>query len=158
MKHCWKLIVVSLCLLGAGSCAEKKSDAIVYVNSVQLFEGFKMKTEYDKILERDLKSEAMQIDSLQMIMEHTTDSMTMYRLRKEYYVADQLFNDKFEKLSGTYTASVTERLDSYIKQYAKEKGIKMMLSGNSGGVVYVDDVIDVTEELMKYVNNEFDKK
>lgn len=158
MKHCWKLVVVSLCLLSTFSCAEKKSDGIVYVNSVQLFEGFKMKTEYDKILERDLKSEAMRMDSLQTTMDHTTDSMTMYRLRKEYYVADQLFNDKFEKLSGTYTSSVTERLDGYIKQYAKENEIKMILSGNNGGVVYVDDAIDVTEELLKFANNEFDKK
>ncbi len=158
MSHQWKLVGIILCLFFVFSCSEKKEDEIVYVNSVQLFEGFKMKAEYDKILERDLKSEAMQIDSLQTIMEHTTDSMTMYRLRKEYYVADQLFNDKFEKLSGTYTASVTERLDSYIKQYAKENGIKMILSGNNGGVVYIDDAMDVTDELVKFVNNEFDKK
>lgn len=158
MSHHWKLAGIILCLLFVFSCSEKKEGEIVYVNSVQLFEGFKMKTEYDKILERDLNSEAMQVDSLQTIMEHTTDSMTMYRLRKEYYVADQLFNDKFEKLSGTYTASVTERLDGYIKQYAKENGVKMILSGNNGGVVYVDDAIDVTEELIKFVNNEFDKK
>lgn len=158
MSHQWKLVGIISCLLLVFSCSEKKEGEIVYVNSVQLFEGFKMKTEYDKILERDLNSEAMQVDSLQTIMEHTTDSMTMYRLRKEYYVADQLFNDKFEKLSATYTASVTERLDSYIKQYAKENAIKMILSGNNGGVVYIDDATDVTDELVKYVNNEFDKK
>ncbi len=158
MRNHWKFTLGAFVVIVIASCSQPKTSDVVYVNSVELFEGFKMKTEYDKILERDLKAEAMLVDSIQTIMEHTADSMEIYRLRKDYYIAEQLFNDKFEKLSRNYTASVTERLDGYIEKYARKKGYSMILSGNNGGVVYVDKGTDVTEELLQFVNSEFDKK
>jgi outer membrane protein len=158
MKYRWKFVCVSLCLFFMFACSDKEKGEIVYVNSVKLFEEFKMKTEYDKVLERDLKAEAMLVDSIQTIMNHTTDSMEMYRLRKDYYIAEKLFNDKFEKLSATYTASVTERLDEYIKKYAIQKEVKMIVSGNNGGVIYVDETVDLTDELIQFANKEFDRK
>lgn len=140
------------------SCSETKSSNVGYVNSVKLFEEFEMKTEYDRLLERDLKVEAMLVDSIQTMMNHATDSMELYRLRKDYYVAEQLFNDKFEKLSRNYTTSVTERLDGYIEKYAKQKGYQLILTGNNGSVVYVEESTDVTADLIHFANSEFTKK
>lgn len=140
------------------SCSESNSSIVGYVNSVKLFEEFEMKTEYDRLLERDLRAEAMLVDSIQTMMDHATDSMELYRLRKDYYVAEQLFNDKFEKLSRNYTTSVTERLDGYIEKYAKQKGYQLILTGTNGGVVYVDDATDITDDLIKFANSEFNKQ
>lgn len=140
------------------SCSESNSSIVGYVNSVKLFEEFEMKTEYDRLLERDLRAEAMLVDSIQTMMDHATDSMELYRLRKDYYVAEQLFNDKFEKLSRNYTTSVTERLDGYIEKYAKQKGYQLILTGTNGSVVYVDDATDITDDLIKFANSEFNKQ
>ena len=139
------------------SCSENKN-TVVYVNSVKLFEEFSMKTEYDKILEKDLKSEAQLVDSLQTLLEHSNDSLEIFRLRKDYYLAEQLFNDKFEKLSRNYTQSVTERLDDYIAKFAKKNNYQMIVSGNNWAVVYIDEKLDVTEDLIKFANSEFEKK
>lgn len=145
-----------MCLLTACSESDQQSK-IVFADSVKLFESFEMKKAYDEILEQDLRQESMLIDSIGVLLEHADDSMRVFALRKDYYVAEQLFNSKFDQLSAKYTQMVTERLNAYMEEFGKERDYDLLLSGGNGSVLYVKDKVDVTEELIDYVNMKFEE-
>ena len=145
------------------SCGEDGSvgiQKIVFLENGKVFEGFEMKLDYDKLMEKDMKNESVRLDSLGFILNQSglIDSLEVYRLRKEYYITEELYNKKFEQLSKQYTAEVNERLNGYIEEYAKEMGYSLILgSGGSGNVMYVDPKDNVTEELIKYINEKYAK-
>lgn len=151
----YKIFVFTLllCLIGCGESVTK--DKVVFVDSLKLFEEFEMKLEYDKILERELKQESLLVDSINVLITNSADSVEIYKYRKDYYIAEQLFNSKFEKLSGEYTNLVMEKLNLYIKDYALENQCDFVLSGGNGSILYVNEGKNITEELIKYVNNKF---
>ena len=77
MKYLFGILVLPIALLV--SCSEEKTaPAIVFVDSVRLFEEFNMKKEYDRILETDLKQESSLMDSIRILMENADDSMTVF--------------------------------------------------------------------------------
>lgn len=151
-----KLFLVGFCWLVA-SCSQENSaeQKIAFVDSMELFESYSMKKEYDRILEGDMKAEGVLLDSISVLLQNAPDSNRVYALRKDYYVAEQLFNTKFDQLSQKYTTIVTERLNEVIKQFSKEKGYSMVISGADGNVLYVEDAMDVTKDLIDYANVKF---
>lgn len=140
------------------SCEDRDSQTnkIVFVDSIKLFEGFKMKMEYDKILENDLQKEAQLIDSLNILLKNTSDSNSVFRLRKDYYLVEQLYNSKFEQLSARYTKIVSERLNEYIKLFAEDNAFEMIVSGNGGNILYVKETQDYTDKMVEFANQKFE--
>ena len=131
------LSVLSGLALSIAACSEGDSSVqkIGFMENGHVFEGFEMKKDYDLLMEKDMKNESILLDSLGVILNSgsITDSLRIYQLRKEYYIAEEIFNKKFEQLSTQYTTEVNERLNTYVEEYAKEKGYRIILG--SGGVV-----------------------
>ena len=72
---------------------------------------------------------------------------------------DQQYNHKFQENSTRYTQEVNERLNQYIEQYAEENGYDFILGSNGqGNVMYAKKENNVTDDLIKYINNEFNAK
>ena len=134
----------------------KESKDVVFIDSIKLFESFNMKKEYDKLIEGDLYKEAQLIDSLNVLLENESDSSRIFRLRKDYYMIEQLYNSKFEQLSSRYTQIVSERLNEYIKSFAEENSFDMIVSGSNGAVLYVSDSLDYTDKMIDFANKKFE--
>lgn len=148
-------IVVSAILV-ACSDDDDQQQSIAFVDSVKLFEQFEMKKEYDKMIEADLAVETKLIDSVGVLLNNATDSNTVFRLRKDYYLIEQMYNTKFEQLSGRYTKIVAERLNEYIKKFAEQNKLDIVVSGGNGNVLYVSEKRDLTEKAVEFVNKEFE--
>lgn len=154
----WYSVLVIVCLTALISCSEKELEQRVkFVDSVRLFEEFQMKKEYDQILEEDLKQESSLMDSIRILMENTDDTMKVFQLRKDYYLAERLFNGKYEELSGRYTAMVTERLNEYLKSYGDQEDLDIIVSGGNGNVLYVRDQVDITDQVIEFANKKFEE-
>lgn len=140
-------------------CSEKKdqSESIGFIDSMKLFESFTMKVEYDKILENDLLAETVALDSLSTLINSATNVQILTKLKREYQVAEQLMNNKFEQYSMKYTKLVTARLDEYVKEFAKDKNLDIVFSGNNGTVLFVKESNDFTEEMITYANKKFEE-
>ena len=142
---------------GGGDTSSQK---IVFMENGTVFESFEMKQDYDKRMEKEMKKESLFLDSLGVILNSgsITDSLKIYQLRKEYYVSEEIFNKKVEQLSTQYTTEVNDRLNSYIKEYAEEKGYDIILgSGGSGNIMHVREEDNVTQDLIKYINKKYTK-
>lgn len=152
-----------LVVCGSLSCAGTNSEGkIGFMDNVQVFEEFEMKKEYDQRMESELRIEVDQLDSLERkinTMINLQDTIELFRVRKEYYVLDQQYQQKFESLATRYTNEVNDRLNSYIKKYSEKNGYDFILgSGGQGNVMYVKEDKEVTEDLIKFINTEFNKK
>ena len=156
MKYLFAILSIPLAFLL--SCSEERTTpSIVFVDSVRLFEEFTMKKEYDRILETDLKQESSLMDSIRILMESADDSMKVFQLRKDYYLAERLFNGKYDELSGRYTSMVTERLNEYLKIYGDQEKLDIMVSGGNGSVLYVRDQMDITDQVIDFANKKFEE-
>lgn len=154
-------LILSLTLM-LFSCSEDEKvseQSIVYMNSYEVFEGFEMKKDYDLKIESDLKKDALFLDSLAIRIENAgADTLGLYRARTDYYVAKQTYDRKFEELSGQYTKEVNSRLNKYIKEFSEKHNYDMVIaSQGQGNVMYVSDKMDVTKELLKYINKKYQK-
>ena len=163
MKVSGNLWTVSLGLLllllacGGGDTAVQK---IGFMENGNVFEAFEMKIDYDKMMEKEMRNESSKLDSLGVILNQggLTDSLEVYKLRKEYYITEEIFNKKFEQLSTQFTAEVNERLNGYVDEFASEKGYSLILgSGGSGNIMYVKDEDNITDELIVYINKKYSK-
>lgn len=144
------------------SCTQSVSKGnIVYMDSFKVFEEFQMKKDYDVKLESDLKNEIAQLDSLSKSIENKSkslDTLGLYKLRTEYYFIEQNYNNKFQELSQQYTREVNSRLNEYVKDYSKKHSYDFVL-GNSGQgtIMYADSSKNITESLIKYINEVYEK-
>lgn len=164
MMHKRNLVASVVLLIAAAiftSCKDGNSSdqKVVFMDSFKIFEGFAMKKDYDKMLEDQLFAEQHQLDSLGLLVNATTESLELARKKKDYFVAKQLFDQKFTQLSQKYTQEVYARLNEYIKAFGKEKKYSIILGSNGeGNVMYVDKSNDITVDILKYVNQKYSRK
>lgn len=133
----------------------------VFMETAKVFEGFEMKKGYDLRMESDLGREMNLLDSLKQEVNTSIelgDSLTAFKLRKQYYVIEQAYNQKFETLSTQYTTEVNDRLNEYIKAFAEENGYDYVLgSSGQGNIMYAKETLNVTDKLIEYINKKYAK-
>lgn len=65
---------------------------------------------------------------------------------------------KYRDEEGKMTQSVLNMVNDYVKEFGKRKGYKYILGANgSGSLVYTQEKFDITEELLKGLNDEYGK-
>jgi outer membrane protein len=132
---------------------------IVFIENAKVFEQFNMKKDYDKKIEKDMLMESQLIDSIGVLINKNaqSDSLILLKLKKDYYIAEQLFNKKFQELSSKYTSDVNIRLNTYIQDFGKKFNYDFILgSGGQGNVMFVKKNQDVTEDIIKYINEKYE--
>lgn len=82
------------------------------------------------------------------------------RSKEETYLRyEQSVKENVQKSDQEMTKQVLERVNGYISKYGKERGYKMIFAATQyGNIVYAEDVFDVTEEVIKGINTEFDRR
>ena len=156
------ILAISILFSVLSSCGEKPENTkIAFMNNVRVFEEFSMKKDYDKKMESDLINEASQLDSIEKNINSigsTSDTLELFQLRRNYYVLQQQYEQKYEALATQYTKEVNDRLNESIKSYAEKMGYEIILgSGGQGNVMYVKEPLDITDELIKYINTDYEK-
>jgi outer membrane protein len=157
MKAIFYLTIACLMLM---ACNESVSTpSIVFMDNARVFEEFEMKKEYDTRIQKDLEVDAAQLDSLRFRIQSDGANLgkdELQQLQQYYYQLEQRYKERFGTLSTQYTSEVNERLNGYIDAYAKEKGYDMIIgSGGQGNVMYVDTTLNITSDLIKYINKKF---
>lgn len=153
---CFALVTVLLT-----SCSNSEKEGVVIsIENAKVFENFQMKKDYDKQLEKDLFVESSRMDSLGKMIQNMQKSGNAEQVinakKNEFLNAQQIFNQRFEKLSKEYTSQVYGRLNEYLATYGKEKHIRLIVGANGqGNVMYVDKTADKTQEVIEYVNKKY---
>lgn len=140
-----------------------------YVENETLFNQFKLTQEYRTKLEGIKQERQAVLDSLETKIrqeqiglneQSSADRIQVYqKLVLEYESLKERFNDQNSTLETQYEEAIWKQLNSYIRDFGEDKGYNMILgaSGN-GNVMYADNALNVTEELIVHVNNRYDGK
>ena len=154
--------LLSIVLLGLVAflwlnCSKKD---IVYIDNIQLFEGFNMSKDLQKINSQKLTAGKKKMDSLfniysifreQKNEEKTKELSTQLRLQ------DQELRQMKEVLAQELNQKVWKRLNQYVKEYAENKKYLIVLgTQGNGNVMFGKEQVDITEDILIYVNNKYE--
>lgn len=136
----------------------EKDHQIVYVDNNKLFDGFKMTTEMKRIGEKEFNLKKIVLDSLYTKLQSPIISeiekktvMQQFIQKKE---ALQEFNQDFAR-EESY--KIWTRIYSYTIDFSKEKKYQLIIgSENKRPVLYATESIDVTNELLAYINKKYE--
>ena len=159
------------------SVSEKKVETIVFVNSDSLlnnyeyFKDVKNKMEAKtKKAQTDLQSKGnafrrevaeyqQQAQGLSADQRAATEQR-LARKQQELAAFDQNASAALANESAAENEKLYEKVAEYLKGYAKKKGFKMVLTYSKGNpnLLFADESLDVTKEVVSGLNEEYKKK
>lgn len=156
---------------GEGMSAADMKVAYVFTDSViNKYDFFKKKseeiTDKGKRFEGDLQSRARGFEQEVATFQQTGGNMTPNQQRakqEELMQKEQNLmtyrNNLMQELSADETSlynEVYEQVQTYLKEYAQENGIDLILSYTRGGAIwYATDAIDVTQSVIEGLNKKY---
>ena len=68
----------------------------------------------------------------------------------------QVIQEKFQKEDQELSKKVMDKVNDYIKRYGKKEGYKIIHAATQyGNIVYAQDGLDITDEVLKGLNSEY---
>jgi outer membrane protein len=136
----------------------KNNDKIVSVNNLKLFDEFKMTKEMKSIGNKEYSSKKIYLDSLYLkLQEQDLEKNAKEILMKEFVSKREEFDQFNQSFAVEESDKIWKRINSYTKQFAKNNGYKVVLGlENSREVLYTDESIDVTNELLFFINKKYE--
>jgi len=165
-----KLVVLAIALT-AMACQQNK---IGYVDSVKIMDDYqekidveaRFKTKADAMgRKRDSISQAFQMELQQF--QSKAQSMSQQSAQEEYAQLQQRGQQIGQRLqqeeqqlqqnSQTQMDSLVKKVKKEIRAYGKANGYTYILGGGEGGsVIYGEDANDVTNEILKILNDKYE--
>ena len=135
------------------------SEKIAYVDTDKLFDGFYMTKELKKIGEKEFNAKKIILDSLYSKLQSNTISEAEKKQIMPQFVQEKQELEQFnQSFAEQESLKIWSRIHNYIDTYSKETSYKLIISGsqNKQTILYVDDKVDITNELLIYINNKYE--
>ncbi len=173
MKNIISYITLALALAAVGlsvfNFLNKKETA--YLELGRVYDEFTMKEEMENQLNGIFEGKKQQLDSLLLLLEaeqrslqtkshpEQTEIEAFQSKRDLYNMQEEKFYSDMDRLKGNYTEKVWNQINQYISDYGKEKHIDLLLgAAGNGGVMYGDDAINLTDQVIEYINSRYQGK
>ena len=152
----------------------KKSEPIAVVRTGEVLSRFNGMIEAEALLKEKERRYQSELDTLQLLyskdlnklqqlsgnkgslsdrlnLEKSTESRYQDLVRYKSVV-----EEKFEEDKEAITAGALNQVNEFIQKYAEENKIKIVIGANiTGNVLYGEDEIDITEEIIKGLNSSY---
>ena len=152
-------LVFLFCCLLFGSC--NNIGNIVYVNPNKLLQGYHGAAAQHGVFVAKAKEWQQRVDSLSTELKALNTAPAAIRAGKEQQLlryrdsVQQQAQQENEKL----TKAVLEEINTYLKQYGKDKGYTFILGATTAGnIVYAAPGTDISEEVLKGLNAQYDSQ
>lgn len=148
------LILIPIIIFIYNNKIEK--NAICYVNKEFIFKEFNMTKQSIKATNKEYNFRKKEVDSLYFLFRNTSsknDKAYQFFLKKKNDLEEFRNNTKLVE-----TNKIWERINSYTKQYGEEKDYTLILCSakNQNDVLFVDEKIDITNDLLNYINSRYE--
>lgn len=107
---------------------------------------------------KEYSSKKIYLDSLYLkLQEQDLEKNAKEILMKEFVSKREEFDQFNQSFAVEESDKIWKRINSYTKQFAKNNGYKVVLGlENSREVLYTDESIDVTNELLFFINKKYE--
>jgi outer membrane protein len=170
------LSAVAILLAAVSFYFAKSSSELVYVDVNKLIEGYK-RTKVEKV-NFEKKSTKMKSDIDTLISNWQKELQNYEKERtslsaKELQLKQELLSNKQEQVNNyqetikkqiqaenkKVTQTVVNDINEYIKEYGKKHRYKIIFGASGGGnIMYADETTDLTEDVLKGLNYEYENK
>jgi len=140
------------------SLSDKKE--YVYIDNIKLFNGFNMAKDMSDIHTKKVKKQTKKLDSLYQLFQidiaakdEDKIKISQQKLQKE----DEALGAMKQHFSKVVSQQIWNRLNAYINEYGKTQKHKIIFGTQGGGnVMYADDSVDLTAEVLEYANAKYE--
>lgn len=151
-RNLFSKCAIAALLISFCSC---NGDKTGFVDVFKLVSAFELQKEYSSQARAGLELVRTGIDSV-ISVQRLQDTIKANLLKEELYNSlskdVETQNKEIEKMIWT-------RLNPYIVEYGKDKGYDYIYGANgTGNVLYADTKKDITDDLIKYVNEKYHDK
>ncbi len=139
-----------------------------YIDNLKLYGEFELTKELNRSIvtieqQRKAGLDSVEVElkmlSRQIEMNEGSDEnqIRLFRYKQsEYQMKNQQMNEELEKLNNDYNNKIWTRLNDYVSEYGKQNGYQILFGGmGEGTVMYCDSTIDITSEVLNYVNEKY---
>lgn len=134
---------------------KKQEKKVVYADAIQLFNGYKFKTDMEKMSQGTLNRLKQELDSVGVLYKTNPNNTEIQRMVME---RQQALSQGYTEINKEINQKAWERLNPIINKFGKERGLDLLIGANGmGTVLYASDAMDVTADLIKYANQNYDK-
>ena len=169
------ILSLLMLLIGLGVWTKFSIPKIAYVKSAALIDGFTGMKEASIEYQKKTTEWQSNIDSLRSMYEREValfkkDSLTYSLLEKQkkiealsrkkgellQYVT--AIKEKSGKEDELMTQQVMNQINSFVEKYGKERGYTVIMgTTSSGNLLYASQAVDVTDDVLKEINNSYSK-
>ncbi|MBS1586005.1 MAG: OmpH family outer membrane protein [Bacteroidetes bacterium] len=132
-----------------------------YVDTIRLFNEYKMKLDLEKKEDAVLLKIKSDADSLKnihdMLMKaQGKDTMSIRHIEIQIAALSGNFNEEYTRSNKAINDEVWKRLNPEIDEFAKDKGLDLLIGANGmGTVLYGSKDKDMTSDLIRFVNEKY---
>jgi len=134
---------------------------MAYIDTFQVFESFDGKKELQKKFDTEmaykkqiLDSMKIQIQSLQQSKK--ADPVFLQNSIIRYQSLDEQFQTVYQEQNKEYMSSIEKQINEYTTLYAKQQGYDYVFGANgNGSLMYANQAQDITQNLIKFINEKY---
>ena len=125
-----------------------------YVMNQQVFDEFKGKKELERKLDQVKLLNKKKLDSLAVLIEKEKDNSALAAMYYDMLRTSQL---REQELSAKYTADIWKYINHNLAAFGKDEGYDFIFGASGdGGLMYADEVNDITKNVVKYLNEQYE--
>jgi len=109
---------------------------------------------------KKINKQTKKVDSLYQLFQidiKTKDENNIRVSQQKVQKEDEALGAMKQHFSKVVSQQIWDRLNTYIKEYGKAQKHKIILGTQGGGnVMYADDAVDLTDEVLHYANTKYE--
>ncbi|WP_165834823.1 OmpH family outer membrane protein [Flavobacterium cheongpyeongense] len=154
------MIIVNILLIGVLTLFFffQYNKQIVYIDNVKLFDGFVMTKEMKRAGEKEFNSRKSVLDKLYSDLQSSSISASERKQLMQQFIQGKEELEQFNQVFGSeQSLKIWARIKSYTTEFSRDKNYKLVIgSDNKQTVLFADEKIDVTNELLTYINKRYE--
>lgn len=134
------------------------SEEVVYVDNIKIFDGFNMTKEMKKVGEKEFNTRKAILDSLYAKLQSNTISEAEKKAMMPQFIQGKEELEQFnQNFALQETEKIWKRINSYVTEFSSENNYKIIIgSENKRDVLYANEKVDITIDLIYYLNNKYE--
>jgi outer membrane protein len=129
-----------------------------YVDTFKLFNNFNMTKELKITGEKEFNIKKIHIDSLYIKLQSSSISSEQKKILMQEFIQKKEELEQFNQyFAAEQSTKIWSRIKSYTSEFSKENKYQLIIgSENKSTVLFADEKIDVTNDLLNYINKKYE--
>lgn len=154
-----KLLLVAIIFISTIACSSSMRSS--YVNPNKLLQSYHGATAQHELFKAKAQNWQQRVDSLSAELQALRKAPATTRATKEQQLLRyrDAVQQQAQQENQRLTQAVLAEINAYLKQYGKDKGYTFIFGATeSGNIVYAADGTDITEDVLKGLNAQYDRQ